>query len=166
MAIHATDNFGNLASGNGVVSGIFALGGESKKKYVGSFGAVTRNRQFQRISILQQREHHLLRCPRIRCALEHDQLTVSHVWSNRFHGLRYVAKIGFAILSQGRRHTDHDGVHFGDLGEICRCLKTATSGKSYLSLRNPNNIRSRGSEHPDLGVIDIESCNREAFLGE
>jgi len=99
-------------------------------------------------------------------ALKHNQLAGPHVRTDRFHGLCYLAKIGLVLLSQGRRYTDYDGIHFGDECEICGRLKSAISGKSYFRLRNTTDVGPRRGKHVDLGAVDIEPRHWEAFFGE
>jgi hypothetical protein len=60
------------------------------------------------------------------------------------------------ILSQGRRYTDYDGIHFGDECEIYGRMKSAISGRSYFRRRNTTDVGPPRGKHVDLGAVDIE----------
>ena len=64
-------------------------------------------------AFFQHRQHELPRRPRIRRALQHDQLAGAQACLDRARGLQDEGHVGIFGLVQGRRHADAAGVGLG-----------------------------------------------------
>ena len=136
--------------------GILPLGREGQEEVCAAFQA----------SGLEDRLEHLVRGAGIRGGFEDDQL--SRAQSPRDHPGRglHIGEIGLAMLRQGRRHADQDGIGLIQTVEIGGRLEASLfQDLRHLLGRDVLDVALAPVEMRDVGCIDVETQHLEPRLG-
>jgi hypothetical protein len=124
----AADDLRNIASGDRVVAGIFAFGGERDEEGLVFVLATRFGFKAERVVVLQNLYHYFFGCSRISGAFKNNELIWLQVRRQRLQRGGDIRHIRLAMLIERSRNTNDDGVHPSELGVISGGLETAAAG--------------------------------------
>jgi len=155
--IDAADDLGDGAGGEARVAGVLALGAERQEEVASHLKPAPR----------QDRQHDIPRGPRIRGALEHDELAGPQRRGDHLGGRDDVLQVRIAAFTERCGHADQDGVGLGQTPHVGRWLEAALPD----ALGNPGrgdvfDVALSCQQPVHLGPIHVEAERGEAGLHE